>query len=330
MQRILRSQTKQVAETEDTTPPTKVTKRRRSRAADPWAKRRKPSTNSKPPKPQLTHFTCRICIEEQTTDQFVTWMPPKRRTSTPSFDIPSACIDHLARNPRRTKIDPVCKTCIGNFLSARIDTLGAQNISTGCLEPGCTNFWHNDYIMQHIPAGEPLNKFNMEMLEVWKQTADPGPLTCIAPDCNSVGLPDLTAPGYPQVVCNECSTRSCAQCLVPWHKDLTCPEYAAKHVNEKMSDTEKETLELMQSKDGRRCPNCQLVIVKDGGCDSMLCVGCYKYFNWATAASAVSGAKKAQVPLIHGIPHWQDPEPAVTCEMDGLLASGNTTKSATS
>ncbi|EFQ94749.1 hypothetical protein CFE70_004284 [Pyrenophora teres f. teres 0-1] len=288
MQRMLRSQTKQVAETEDTTPPTKVTKRRRSRAADPWAKRRKPSTNSKPPKPQLTHFTCRICIEEQTTDQFVTWMPPKRRTSTPSFDIPSACIDHLARNPRRTKIDP------------------------------------------HIPAGEPLNKFNMEMLEVWKQTADPGPLTCIAPDCNSVGLPDLTAPGYPQVVCNECSTRSCAQCLVPWHKDLTCPEYAAKHVNEKMSDTEKETLELMQSKDGRRCPNCQLVIVKDGGCDSMLCVGCYKYFNWATAASAVSGAKKAQVPLIHGVPHWQDPEPAVTCEMDGLLASGNTTKSATS
>ncbi|KAI1663226.1 hypothetical protein L13192_12721, partial [Pyrenophora tritici-repentis] len=228
-----------------------------------------------------------------------TWLPPKRRDTTPTFDIPRGCIDHLARNPRRTKIDPVCKTCIGNFLSARIDTLGAQNISTGCLEPVAQLLEPQLHLAVHARR-EPLNKFNMEMLEFWKQTADPKPMTCTAPDCNAVGLPDLRA------------------------------RYAAKHVNDKMSDTEKETLELMQSKDGRRCPHCQLVIVKDGGCDSMLCVGCYKYFNWATAASAVSGAKKAQVPLIHGIPYWIDPNPANACEMDGLLAGGNATKAATS
>jgi hypothetical protein len=57
---------------------------------------------------------------------------------------------------------------------------------------------------------------------------------------------------------------------VPWHKDITCAEYAAKDVDEKMSDPEKDTLKLMQSRDGKRCPNCQLVIEKDGGCDSMV------------------------------------------------------------
>jgi hypothetical protein len=40
---------------------------------------------------------------------------------------------------------------------------------------------------------------------------------------------------------------------------------------------------LMQTKDGKRCPNCFLVIEKDGGCNSMFCTGCQKYFNWATA-----------------------------------------------
>jgi hypothetical protein len=121
-----------------------------------------------------------------------------------------------------------------------------------------------------MPHGEPLEKFNMEMIEVWKEEADPKPLTCLSPNCTAIGLPDTTAGGYPQVTCNECSFRSCAQCLVPWHKDITCAERTAKQVDEKMSDQEKDTLKLMQSKDAKRCPNCQLVIEKDGGCDSMV------------------------------------------------------------
>jgi hypothetical protein len=185
-------------------------------------------------------------------------------------DVPFKCVAHLARNPSKRKVDPVCKTCIGNAMSARLDTLGARKVGAGCLEPGCEEFWNHDFIMRYMPAGEPLEKFNIEMLEVWKETADPKPLACLSSGCNSIGLPDQTVAGYPQVACNECSFRSCAQCQVPWHKDITCAEYAAKDVDEKMSDPEKDTLKLMQSRDGKRCPNCQLVIEKDGGCDSMV------------------------------------------------------------
>jgi hypothetical protein len=81
-----------------------------------------------------------------------------------------------------------------------------------------------------------------------------------------------------------------------------------------MTDAEKETLELMQSKDGKRCPNCQLVIEKDGGCDSMHCSGCKKHFNWSTAASAVPGKKKA-IPVMSGQGYWQTPG-IVVCEVD--------------
>jgi hypothetical protein len=206
---------------------------------------------------------------------------------------------HLARNPRKTVVDPVCKTCIGNAMSARIDTLGARAVNTGCLEPGCETHWDWDLIMKYIPKGEPLEKYNIEMMEVWKQDISPKPVTCLEPNCGAIGLPDITAPGYPQVTCNTCKFRSCAQCLVPWHKDETCAERVAKHVNDKMSDTEKDILKLMQTKDAKRCPNCQLVIEKDGGCDSMLCSGCQKYFNWATAAVSFPSHNASYVSLKH-------------------------------
>ena len=261
--RVLRSHAKQtVAEA-------RPTRKRRPRA-DPWAKKRKPNPNPRPRKPPPTHFTCRICIEEQTTDEFVKWVPPKRGRWQQSLDAPFHCIAHLARNPSKRNIDPVCKTCIGHFLSAKMDTLGVRQVGAGCLEPGCVEPWSHEYIMRYMPVGRALEKFNMEMLDVWKETARPAPLTCLSPTCSAIGLPDAAAAGYPQVACNDCSFRSCAQCLVPWHKDVTCAEYAAKHVDEKMSDSEKDVLKYMQSKDGKRCPNCQLVIEKDGGCDSMV------------------------------------------------------------
>jgi hypothetical protein len=167
-------------------------------------------------------------------------------------------------------------------MSSRLDTLGARQVS-GCVEPGCANQWQWDYIMKYMPAGEPIEKYNLEMFEVWKRDTADKLVTCPAPGCNAIGLPDPTAPGYPQISCHSCGHRSCAQCLTAWHKDLTCSEQAAKNVDQKMSDPEKDTLKLMQTKNGKRCPNCYLVIEKDGGCDSMYCVGCHKYFNWATA-----------------------------------------------
>lgn len=78
---------------------------------------------------------------------------------------------------------------------------------------------------------------------------------------------------------------------MPWHTSLTCAEYGARHINAAMTSPENRTLELMQHRDGRRCPNCFLVIEKDGGCNSMYCEGCKTYFDWAMAASAVPGSK---------------------------------------
>jgi hypothetical protein len=123
-------------------------------------------------------------------------------------------------------------------------------------------------------------------MEVWKQDAKNYHVTCISPDCDAQGIPDPDAPGYPQVSCHACALRYCVRCEVPWHMEETCAEYGAKKFEKLMTDVDKDALQLMQTKDGKRCPNCWLVIEKDGGCNSMYCPGCHKYFNWATAGKS--------------------------------------------
>lgn len=273
---------------------TKTRSRARRKRADPWAPRRKPTdTNPKPRAPPATHFTCRICIEEQPIKQFPKWIPPNGRGT---LNFPDTCVDHLARNPRRKSIDPVCHTCIGRNMAARLDQVGALRVGTGCVELGCGSQWSFGLIMKYLPVSA-LERYNLEMFEVWRNDGATNLFTCLSPHCDAVGLLDTSAPGYPQVVCNRCARRACAQCLVPWHKDFTCAEQAAQHIVDQMTDPEKDTLKLMQTRGGKRCPNCFLVIEKDGGCDSMFCTGCQKFFNWATAGELVpiyiKGAKES-------------------------------------
>lgn len=167
--------------------------------------------------------------------------------------------------------------------------------------------------MRYFPL-EKLEAFNMAAFEVWRAEADL--FRCLSPTCGAAGVRDESAPGYPQVVCGECRFRSCASCVTPWHVDRTCSEVSAAAVDAQMSASEKETLELMQSKNGKRCPNCQLVVEKDGGCQSMFCPCCQKYFNWEAAASAVPGAKKA-LPVVSGFGYGQTTG-TVACELDKL------------
>ncbi|KZM20361.1 RBR-type E3 ubiquitin transferase [Ascochyta rabiei] len=289
----------------------KTTKRRKS--LDPWYPKRKVNKNPEPRAPPPKHFTCRICISHLPSSDFVRWVTSSRARFRTRLDAPVSCIPHLARNPSRRHIDPVCKACVGSFMAARLETLGVRQVSIGCLELGCTTAWPLDLVVQYLPR-DKLEAFNLATFDLWR--ADAELFTCLSPSCTAAGFIDASAPGYPQVQCSECRFRSCAACATPWHTEQTCAEVSAAAVDAQMSDPEKETLQLMQSKDGKRCPNCHLVVEKDGGCPSMFCPSCKKYFNWDTAASAVPGTKKAR-PVLSGRGYWQTPG-TVVCEVDRL------------
>ncbi|KAF2740845.1 hypothetical protein EJ04DRAFT_482172 [Polyplosphaeria fusca] len=292
--------------------PPKPKRRRRRAGADPWlVRRRKPTGPPKPRRPPPTHFTCHICAEDRPVDEFIEWVNNSKYWRIRGTEVPISCIAHLSRSPRR-KNDPVCRECIGKSLAAQMDTVGARNVGNGCLEPGCNTRWDFDVVMSFFPL-DRLEEYNVKMLPVWQESVKM--MACTKDGCDAVGLVDMGAPGYPQVSCFRCETRMCASCEVEWHTDMTCGEYNARHIHHRMTAPEMDTLEIMQKKDGKRCPNCYIVIEKDGGCNGMYCMGCKTFFDWETAPSAVPGK---------GPPPQQAHNPFnmrhVVCEMDGLKA----------
>lgn len=312
--RVLRSHT--VQHVHSSSKPSK-SKERRSRT-DPRAPKRKRNLNSRPQPSPPSHMKCRICIEEQALEEFVKWVPPFQDLELAAMEVPPGCMGHLTRDPKEKGNDPVCKTCIGNFISAKLDMLGVHRLSRGCLQPGCNITWQPQFLVRYLD-GEALEKYNIAMFEAWKTEVRPQLVTCVSPTCNAIGLPDVYAPGFPQVSCHACATRYCAQCGVSWHQGLSCAEYSATAVNENMTEQENQILALIQSIDGRRCPNCQLVIIKDGGCHNMLCSACRTYFHWDTAASAVIGPRKAE-PWFRDVAAYWTPahHPSKICEQDAI------------
>lgn len=84
-------------------------------------------------------------------------------------------------------------------------------------------------------------------------------------------------------------------------KKLTAPEF--------------DTLNNMEGKDAKRCPNCYIVIEKFGGCNHMYCTGCRIYFHWDEAFHLIPGARPVDPASI------PESSPNVVCEIDALKAN---------
>ena len=71
--------------------------------------------------------------------------------------------------------------------------------------------------------------------------------------------------------CPSCLARTCSSCGVE-HDDTSCEEHH-------LQLQERLFFKLARSKGYRRCPQCQVLVEKNGGCDSILC-RCSKYVSW--------------------------------------------------
>jgi hypothetical protein len=164
--------------------------------------------------------------------------------------------------------------------------------------------------MQYLPAHR-LEDYNIGMLNSWKEK---NPLfTCLNTECGAIGLLDASAPGYPEVVCGDCKTRYCALCKTQQHRGMSCGDYQLQKVlvHKTVTDQERETTEMMRKADARRCPECYIIIQKDGGCFHMYCSACHKSFNWDSAPNAIPGAP-APARVMEGV------AAGTVCEVEAL------------
>lgn len=220
------------------------------------------------------HLTCRICYEDTRLTEFPsTSTRDGRHGTTGETHIPPACQEHLGR---KAKAGPVCKTCIGASLVATIESRGAEH--TGCFE--CGMVWNAMYVALYLPP-EAMMLYSESALRSSTLSAS-NFLWCPSPDCTSGGLADKMSNGYPHVECGACKARACAECKVKWHEGQSCQDYQLAD-SSNMSDAEKKSLEDLIKDGAKRCPRCQIPIVKNGGCSHMLCkCGSFAYSMWVT------------------------------------------------
>lgn len=284
-------------------PQSKMTIRRRPERLPRTA--RKSPLAPRPPKP--THNACHICFDELPVADFPRYIPPGERNADNPTDIPFGCIPHMARDPECTTMyNAICNACIGQSMVGTHEIFGAKRVSTGCaFVLDCQTHWDFDFIMRYFPKGAPLEKYNMDMMNVYIHEHDF--VQCINRACDALGLRDDSSPGYPQVQCpsDTCKTRFCISCRVPWHEGLSCQEWTADNGKE---DEDQVTLKLAQSRNAKRCPNCYLVVEKGKGCDRMMCGYCQRFFTWGDAADAVPESERPSSVDLWG--------PANVCEVD--------------
>lgn len=156
----------------------------------------------------------------------------------------------------------------------------------------------------------------------------PGIIACPTPGCkNWIEPSDMTRKERCQ--CQACGAVFCSLCKGPYHYHCTCSEVrqyqaqwmewvtsgrmrynhdkaeAVAKINAAREELDKKNAEVMKRyrdmladeefkmANGRYCPKCHRVIIKEGGCDSMICGrnwhggniqdGCGHHFNWSQA-----------------------------------------------
>ena len=201
-------------------------------------------------------------------------------------EVPYECLKHLSHpdfGTRRRIADahaPICKTCISRHMAARLETVGADGV--GCPESGCNRTWGWYHVQQYLAPKLHDTFFEDAFLIFWSKAAK---FSCPDPDCaaKNMLLEPRKTPGYPEIECYECKHRFCGLCCVRWHNGQTCQEYRAEHYEELLNDEDTSALSKLEALKARRCPRCQLVILKHGGCRLMTCDYCGKNFDWFRA-----------------------------------------------
>ena len=127
----------------------------------------------------------------------------------------------------------------------------------------------NDFV-QHIYQNLILNSYIEH---------NPRARWCPGKNCGQIiHATSLTsAYNYAQLItCGHCQTSFCFHCTQPWHDPIKC--HWLLQWNRKLLDDSKNLLWIKANT--KLCPQCQVPIEKNGGCNHMTCRSCRHEFCW--------------------------------------------------
>jgi len=262
----------------------------------------------------IPSFDCALCMMEFKVDQMYT------------VDCPSS--------------HRFCFECIGRYVEMGI----RENTPLVCQAEGCDHELTELEVEQisHGPGSpvtkEMVEKYKNQMLMRAVQSI-PGIVGCPTPGCGNWIIPaDITR--KERCHCSACHASFCSLCKAPYHYGCDCATVrqiqqkwmewvrtgrmrynrdkkdALDKISAARAEIDRRNQEMMKKyndmladeefkrKNGRYCPKCNRVIIKDGGCDLMICGrnyhggniqdGCGTHFNWNEAKPYKSSLARPQ------------------------------------
>jgi len=185
-------------------------------------------------------YECPICCEE--------------KSSTSMFALPC---NHF-----------FCKQCWKDHTKNQIESL---SMIVKCMEPECNS---------HIPFTNIASLCGKKLASLYYSRIVNSPISfrgiikkCHNPKCSlSIGIKSL---GLCYTVKCKCGERTCWLCGKQAHAPLKC-----EFVDEWYLKAGKESSEYKVARITKPCPNCQVRIQKNEGCNHMTCVSCKYEFCW--------------------------------------------------
>lgn len=165
-----------------------------------------------------------------------------------------------------------CDSCYYDYLKEKINTNNIEKIK--CLKDDCNVILYDDFIQYHLSNDIPLLEKYLKFKKRRQLMLDPNIQLCPYPNCES----------YAQkcnnnyfVTCLE-GHKFCFNCLKDWH------------VNEKCKiETDSKFEKWKNSKNVKRCPNCQYFVEKGMGCNHMICTNCKYEWCWLCLKESLPG-----------------------------------------
>ena len=205
----------------------------------------KPVASSKPKKkPAPARYTCTTCGAEKSSASFPNYTP-------------SATCQHTIHT---------CKVCLKTWVNTQIADASfvtrdaSDNPVFGLHCPECPEIMVNPDIQRSTTENMHYRFAQREQKHIKDNT--PGWRWCMSPKC-SAG--QIHKNGM-ICTCKECGARACVPCDRPYHDGETCSAYKQRVTQE---GNEKSVATI--DKTTKPCPQCQVKIQKDGGCDRMIC-----------------------------------------------------------
>ncbi|ODM93701.1 RanBP-type and C3HC4-type zinc finger-containing protein 1 [Orchesella cincta] len=185
-----------------------------------------------------------------------------------------------------------CKTCLARHIEE--STAAAVKCPFVKDEYNCSELLKPKEIKALVSKAEYERHFDQLALKEAEETM-PNVFHCLTPDCKGFCIAEPTARRFR---CPLCNVRNCISCKAI-HSD-TCEQYwheielaeqrrlknfmdennrAEQRRNDQLSEAEIQR--RVSNRIWMRCPRCNVVIEKNGGCPHMRCRKCNFEFNWS-------------------------------------------------